>query len=299
MRGWTQLTFAASAGAAQEALRRRAIVLVEQKGMSQACGGQGRWRAAADGQPVAEALPGVGRGRPPGRAAGLRAQGPGGADRRAGAAGPARWIAEKTPDQLKLPFALWTSRAVRELIERRFGQRLGLSTVQLYLKRWGMTPQKPLMRATQRSPAAVAAWLARDYPAIARRARRERAVVFYRADETGISNQDQIGRSYAPRGRTPGGWPDRQADHPEHDLGGLQPRPDALHAVRGRARRRSVPHLPAPADQGRRAEGVPDRRQPEGAPRQKGQSLGRGPIATRSSCSTSRPTRPSTTRTNT
>ena len=64
-----------------------------------------------------------------------------------------------------------------------------------------MTPQKPLTRATQRSPAALAAWLARDYPAIARRARRERAVVYW-GDETGISNQDQIGRSYAPRGRT-------------------------------------------------------------------------------------------------
>ena len=65
-----------------------------------------------------------------------------------------------------------------------------------------MTPQKPLTRATQRSPAAVAAWLARDYPAIARRARRERAVIYW-GDETGISNRDQIGRSYAPRGRTP------------------------------------------------------------------------------------------------
>ena len=28
------------------------------------------------------------------------------------------WIRDKTPDQLKLPFALWTSRAVRDLIGR-------------------------------------------------------------------------------------------------------------------------------------------------------------------------------------
>ena len=83
---------------------------------------------------------------------------------------------------------------MRELIERRFGKRLGLSTVQLYLQRWGMTPQKPLARATQRSPAAVAAWLERDYPAIAKRAKREGAAIYW-GDETGISNQDQIGRS--------------------------------------------------------------------------------------------------------
>ena len=158
--------------AAQEALRRRAIVLVE------------------DGSSQAEAARAVGVQR---QTVNLwlkryRAQGEAGLlDRRrvSGRKGKGaltaeqarrvrRWIADQTPDQLKLPFALWTSRAVRELIERRFGQRLGLSTVQLYLKRWGMTPQKPLTRATQRSPAAVAAWLERDYPAIAKRAKRER-----------------------------------------------------------------------------------------------------------------------------
>ena len=46
------------------------------------------------------------------------------------------WITDRTPDQLKLPFALWTARAVLELIEQRFGIRLGLSTMQLYLQRW-------------------------------------------------------------------------------------------------------------------------------------------------------------------
>ena len=81
-------------------------------------------------------------------------------------------------------------------------KRLGLSTVPLYLRRWGMTPQKPLVRAKERSPAAVAAWLERDYPAIARRAKRTRAVIYW-GDETGISNQDQTGRSWAPKGRTP------------------------------------------------------------------------------------------------
>jgi hypothetical protein len=39
----------------------------------------------------------------------------------------------------------------------RFGKTLGLSTVQLYLQRWTMTPQKPLARARERQPAAIAA----------------------------------------------------------------------------------------------------------------------------------------------
>ena len=112
------------------------------------------------------------------------------------------WIADKTPDQLKLPFALWTARAVLELVERRFDIRLGLSTMQLYLQRWGMSPQKPMFRARERQPSAIKAWLETCYPSIATRAKREKAVIYW-GDETGINNQDQIGRSWAPKGQTP------------------------------------------------------------------------------------------------
>jgi hypothetical protein len=114
------------------------------------------------------------------------------------------WVTGTTPEQQGLPWALWTRRAVRELIERRSGKRLGLTTVQLYLQRWGMSPQKPLVRAKERSPAAIQKWLERDYPAIAKRAKSQRAMICW-GDETGISNQDQIGRSWAPRGRTSSG----------------------------------------------------------------------------------------------
>jgi transposase len=112
------------------------------------------------------------------------------------------WLMDKCPEQLKLPYVLWTAGVVRELIWRRLGKQLGLSTVQLYLRRWQFTPQKPLSRATQRSDAAIAAWLRRDYPKIARRAKQDKALIYW-GDETGISNQDQVGRGYAPKGQTP------------------------------------------------------------------------------------------------
>jgi len=112
------------------------------------------------------------------------------------------WITDRCPEQLKLPYALWTSGVIRELIRRRLDKELGLSTVQLYLMRWGYTPQKPLLRATQRSDAAIARWLEQEYPKIARRATREKVLIWW-GDETGISNQDQVGRSYAPIGQTP------------------------------------------------------------------------------------------------
>jgi transposase len=41
------------------------------------------------------------------------------------------WIANKCPDQMQLPFALWTAQTARELIHKKFGKSLGLSTMQL------------------------------------------------------------------------------------------------------------------------------------------------------------------------
>jgi transposase len=187
--------------ATQEELRRRALWLIEEQGRSQ---GQAAQLVGVHRQTVntwvkryrEQGETGVldGRRVSPRRGKGILS---------AEEAGQIRqWIVEQTPDQLELPFALWTSRAVRELIERRFAKRLGLTAVQLYLQRWGMTPQKPLVRAKQRQSAAIATWLATTYPAIARRAKAMRAVIYW-GDETGISNQDQIGRSYAPKGQTP------------------------------------------------------------------------------------------------
>lgn len=82
-------------------------------------------------------------------------------------------IADKTPDQLKMPDALWTRAAVANLIEQRFGLRLQVRTMGKYLARWGFTPQKPMKKAYEQSPAAVKKWLDEDYPAIAARAKRE------------------------------------------------------------------------------------------------------------------------------
>jgi len=113
-----------------------------------------------------------------------------------------RLICEKRPEQLKLDYALWTRGAVTELIVRECGLTLGVRTVGDYLKRWGFTPQKPIKRAYERNDKAIDQWMKVQYPAIARRARTEGAVVHW-CDETAIVNTDVRGRSYAPQGRTP------------------------------------------------------------------------------------------------
>jgi transposase len=58
-----------------------------------------------------------------------------------------RTIQERCPDQVQMPYALWTRAAVQEFLERKFGIRVSVWSVGRYLKRWGFTPQKPLRRA--------------------------------------------------------------------------------------------------------------------------------------------------------
>src|SRR5919206_4610524 len=88
-------------------------------------------------------------------------------------------IRRRTPDELDLPFALWSRAAVRELIWQCFGVRLAVRTMGTYLARWGFTAQKPLRRAYEQDPAAVRRWLRRDYPEIAVRAKAEGGAIFW------------------------------------------------------------------------------------------------------------------------
>lgn len=111
-------------------------------------------------------------------------------------------IRDKLPDQLKLPFALWTRRAVAQLIEMRYGIRLPVRTMGEYLKRWGFTPQKPIKKAYEQQPKAVKKWLAETYPGIAAQARQEKAEIYW-GDQTGVNNQPNAPRGYAPKGQTP------------------------------------------------------------------------------------------------
>jgi transposase len=111
-------------------------------------------------------------------------------------------ICRHTPDELGLPFALWSRAAMSELVWRRFGVRLAVRTAGKYLARWGFTAQKPIRRAYEQDPAAVRRWLRRDDPAIAAQAKRARGVVVW-GEETGLRSDDVRGRSFAPRGRTP------------------------------------------------------------------------------------------------
>ena len=113
-----------------------------------------------------------------------------------------RIIEDRCPDQLRLPFALWTRDAVRQLIAERCGIDVSVWTVGRYLKGWGFTPQKPLRRAYEQDPRAVERWLNEEYPAIQKQARAERGSIHW-GDEMGMRSDHQAGTSYGRRGHTP------------------------------------------------------------------------------------------------
>ncbi len=102
-----------------------------------------------------------------------------------------RWINGKNPMQYGFDFGLWTRQIVRELIARRFGVRLSLASIGAVLARQGLTPQKPLQRAYQRDPAAIA-----------RTAKRDKAEIYF-WDESGFRADAVQGTTWGAKGQTP------------------------------------------------------------------------------------------------
>lgn len=130
-------------------------------------------------------------------------------------------IIDKSPKQLKFEFALWTLKAIKLLVLRLYQVELSTTTLRRYLKAWGMTSQRPAKRAVKQDPVKVEKWLKEDYPAIARRAKAENAIIFWQ-DETGVQQDTNWVKGYAPIGETP---------VLKHDAGTMHGCPSMLSAV--------------------------------------------------------------------
>ena len=90
-----------------------------------------------------------------------------------------RWINGKDPRQHGFDFGMWTRLIVRKLIADKFEANLGVTAVGKLLAKLGLTPQKPLKRAYERDPVAIEAWKTDVYPAIAKRAKKRGAEIFF------------------------------------------------------------------------------------------------------------------------
>ncbi|MFP4572592.1 MAG: IS630 family transposase [Desulfobacterales bacterium] len=111
-------------------------------------------------------------------------------------------VRDKDPQQLKLPFALWTCSMVADVIKKKFGIKLSLSSVSRLLRQLGFSPQKPLHRAYQQNPEEVAEWKRTVFPEIKKRAKKLGAKIYF-ADESGVRSDYHAGRTWALKGQTP------------------------------------------------------------------------------------------------
>ena len=111
-------------------------------------------------------------------------------------------ISGSNPAQYQLDFALWTRDLVRQVIATRFSVDLSVGSVGRILRGLGMSPQRPLHRATQQDPERVARWRTEEYPAIRDEAAQVGATVYF-ADEAGVRSDYHSGTTWAPVGQTP------------------------------------------------------------------------------------------------
>jgi transposase len=111
-------------------------------------------------------------------------------------------VTMKSPQQMKFPFALWTSKMIAQLIQDKYGIRLSKASVCRLLNQLGLTPQRPVWQAYQQKPEAVASWLKHEYPAIKKLAKRLKAEIFF-GDEAGVRSDHHAGTTWAKKGCTP------------------------------------------------------------------------------------------------
>jgi transposase len=104
-----------------------------------------------------------------------------------------------SPQDVGLSHALWSRRAVGELIQQEFGIELAVRTVGQYLRRWGYTPKKPSRHAKKQDTDEVVQWLEETYPTIEVKAFREGAEILW-TDEVGVSADHHPGMGYARQG---------------------------------------------------------------------------------------------------
>ena len=184
---------------AQEEIRKRAVMAV--------LSGRSENAVAADfGVSPQAVCEWMGRYKKKGEA-GLKAK-PRGTHKKGGKLAPweSAWLAkaidEHYPEELALPFYLWSRAAVVLLARKEFGVEISPRTAGRYLSRWGFSPQVPVRRAYERDPKEVESWLQHRYPAIESQARRNNGIIFW-ADQVGLHSYDNYGKSFSRKGETP------------------------------------------------------------------------------------------------
>ena len=111
-------------------------------------------------------------------------------------------VIDKTPDQLKFDFALWSSKAIKEYVQCEYGMSISRRTARRYMQKMGFTYQCPVKAAREQNPVLVKRWLETDYPAIRKEASESGSAIYW-ADESSVLTCETKARGYSPVGVSP------------------------------------------------------------------------------------------------
>ena len=106
-------------------------------------------------------------------------------------------IVSRRPEELGLTGQLWTLKKVCEYVRKTYGKKMSDGCASDYMRRWGLSCQRPVKRARKQETERVEKWKKEEYPNIEQQAQEEDADVYW-GDETGISNCENYERGFSP-----------------------------------------------------------------------------------------------------
>lgn len=111
-------------------------------------------------------------------------------------------IKNSTPDKEDISYYLWSRKALRELMEKKYKITLAPQTISDYTKRWGLSSQRPKKQAFEQDAKKVSIWLKETYPKIKKEAKKQEAEIHW-GDETNLNINTNYQKTYALKGKTP------------------------------------------------------------------------------------------------
>ena len=97
---------------------------------------------------------------------------------------------------------LWNCKMVQQTIFKQTGKKIHTTNIMRLFKKLNLSPQKPERLASQRNEKAIRRWKREEWPKIEEHRRRWQAMLYFQ-DESGISLTPVLGRTWAPKGKTP------------------------------------------------------------------------------------------------
>ena len=97
---------------------------------------------------------------------------------------------------------LWDCKRIQKMIKQELKKEIAISNLWEALRRWGLTPQKPEKEALEKDPLLVRKWVKEEWPKIEEQRRRWQAILYFQ-DESGVSLTPVLGKTWAPKGKTP------------------------------------------------------------------------------------------------